>query len=96
MYDLCGRSGSILTDSSQGLSTSRRLLKISQIYVFPVLQLVECCVVDLDVDAVSGNLFSVLINYFEVAGVGTGVVVGFTVDVNCTGSMTAMYFDSIF
>ena len=47
-------------------------------------------------DGFSGNLFSVLIYYFEVGHVGIGMVVGFPVDVNCTGYMTAMFFHSVF
>ena len=59
----------------------------------------ECKVVDPDVDGFpvfSVNLFTVLIYYFEVEDVGTGMAFGFTVDVYCTGYLTAMFFYSIF
>ena len=42
-----------------------------------------------------GNLFAVLIYYFEMGNVGFGVIVGYTVLVNCTGDVTAVFFDSI-
>ena len=55
-----------------------------------------CWVVDPDVDGLSGNLFVVFIYKFEVGHGSTEVVVGFIVDVNCTCSMTTMFFHSIF
>ena len=61
--------------------------------------MIECWVVDPDVDSFPGfscNLFPVLIYYFEVGKVDMTVVVRFSVDVNCTGYMTAMFFGSIF
>ena len=57
-----------------------------------------CLVVDSDVDGFPGfscNLFGVLIYYFEVGDVGMGVVVGFTLDVNCTNYMAGMFFRSV-
>ena len=42
-----------------------------------------------------GNLFTVLIYYFEVGDVCLGMIVGHTVLVNCTGDMTAVFFYSI-
>ena len=42
-----------------------------------------------------GNLFTVLIYYFEMGDVGFGMNVGHTVLVNCTGDMTAVFFASI-
>ena len=38
-----------------------------------------------DVDGFSGNLFAVLIHYFEVGEVARGKVLGFTMDVNFPG-----------
>ena len=58
--------------------------------------MIQCQVVDPDVDGFSGNLFAVLIYYFEVGDVSTGMVAGFTVDVNCTDYMIAMFLYSIF
>ena len=43
-----------------------------------------------------GNLFASLIYYFEEGDVGMGAVVWFTVDVNCTGYMAAVFLHSIF
>ena len=46
----------------------------------------------------SGNLFSILVYYFEVENNGLGVVVGNVVFVNCTGDMTIvflLYFPNI-
>ena len=43
----------------------------------------------------TGNLFAVLIYYFEMGDVGFGMIVGYTVLVNSTGDMTAVFFDSI-
>ena len=43
----------------------------------------------------SANMFAVLIYYFEVGDVGMGLVVGFTVVVNSTCYMTAMFFHSM-
>ena len=37
-----------------------------------------------------GNLFTARIYYFEMGGVGFGMIVGYTVLVNCTGDMTAV------
>ena len=57
--------------------------------------MIECWAVDSDMDGVTGfssYLFAVLIPYFEVGDVGTGLVVGFIMNVNCTGYMTAMVF----
>ena len=35
--------------------------------------MIECWVVDPDVDSISGNLFAILIYYFEVGDLGKGV-----------------------
>ena len=64
-------------------------------YIFTCIA-VECHVLDPDVDGFSSNLFAFLIYYFEVGGASLVVVVGFTVDVNCTGYMTTLFFHSIF
>ena len=58
----------------ENLSAPRRLLKISLMHIFPVLQL-EFWIVDPDVDGFSGNVFAVLIHYFQVADAGMGMVV---------------------
>ena len=42
-----------------------------------------------------GNLFGVLIYYYERGDVGFGMIIGHTVLVICTGDMTAVFFDSI-
>ena len=42
-----------------------------------------------------GNLFAVLIYYCDMGDVVFGMIVGYTVLVNCTGDMTAVLFDSI-
>ena len=42
-----------------------------------------------------GNLFAVLIYYFEMRYIGFWMIVGFTVLVNCTGDVTAVLFYSI-
>ena len=44
----------------------------------------------------SGKLFAILVCYLEVEDVGSGLVVGNTVLVNCTGDMTIVFFYSIF
>ena len=44
----------------------------------------------------SSNLFGILVFYLEVGDVGSGMVVGSTVFVNCTGDMTIVFFYSIF
>ena len=74
------------------------MLKTSGMYIFAVLQLSARLLILMWIAslAFSGNLFTVLIYYFEVGDVDMRVVVGFTVDVNCTCYMTAMSFHSIF
>ena len=42
-----------------------------------------------------GNLFTVLIYYFEMGDAGFGMIVEHIVLVNCTRNMTAVFFDSI-
>ena len=42
-----------------------------------------------------GNLFGVLVYYVEVGDVGSWVVVGNAVYVNCIGDMTIVFFYSI-
>ena len=42
-----------------------------------------------------GNLFTILVYYFEVRDVSFGMIVGHTEFVNCIGDMTAVFFDSI-
>ena len=44
----------------------------------------------------SGNLFAVLISYFEVANISMGIAFGITVDVNSTGCMTAKFSYSVY
>ena len=89
-----GRCGfAIWTNPPKGLSAHGRLLKISGMYIFP------CIMIIADVDgfpALSGDLFIVLINNFEVGDVGMVVVVEFTMDINCTSCMTPMFFHTIF
>ena len=43
-----------------------------------------------------GNLFAILVYYLEVGDVGSGVVVGNSVSVNCTADMTIVFFYSNF
>ena len=60
--------------------------------------MIECSVGDPYVDGFlcfSGKMFVVLIYYFEVGDDGMRIIVGFTVDIKCTGYMTAMFFQSI-
>ena len=57
--------------------------------------MIECQVVDPDMNDFSGNSFAVLIYYFEVGDVGTWVVARFTVDVSCTAYMASIFFHSI-
>ena len=60
---------------------------------------IECWVVDPHVDGfldTSGNSFAVLIYFFDVGDAVMGVVLGFTVDINYSGYMSAMFFHSIF
>ena len=60
---------------------------------------VECQIVDPGLDSFPGwycNLFTVLIYYFEVGDLVMGVVFACTVDIYCTGFMTATFFHSIF
>ena len=94
-----GAAGSATwNDPSECLSASTRLLKISGMYIL-TCGMVKCKVVDPHANgfhSFSGNLFEVLIYYFEVYNVGMEVVVGFTVDINFTGDMTVMSFHSIF
>ena len=62
------------------------------------LVVVEGRIVNSDMDSFSsfpGNLFDVLIYYFEMGDVGFGMIVGYTVLVNCTGDVIAVSFDSI-
>ena len=42
-----------------------------------------------------GNLFAVLIYYIEMGDAIFGMIVGYTVLVNCTEDVTAVFFDSI-
>ena len=76
----------------------RTLLKISMMYIFPLLQLKDS-IVDSNIDSFSsfsGNLFTLLVFYHEVADISLGVVVGNAVYVKCTGDMTIVFFYSIF
>ena len=45
-----------------------------------------------DVDGFPDNVFAVLISYFEVEDISIGLVVVFTLNADCTGYMTAMFF----
>ena len=59
---------------------------------------VEGRIVKSDMDGFSsfpGNLFAVLIYYFEMEDVGFGMIDTYTVLVNCIGNVTAVFFDSI-
>ena len=40
-----------------------------------------------------GNLFAILMYYFEVGDVGFGMIVGHTLLVNSTGDVTVVFFD---
>ena len=44
----------------------------------------------------SSTLFAILVCYLKVGDVGSGVIVGNTAFVNCTGDMTIAFFYSIF
>ena len=60
--------------------------------------MIECKIVDPDVDGfpdLSGDLFAVLIYYFEMGDAGMKAVDRFAVDVNCTGYLIVMLFHSI-
>ena len=60
--------------------------------------MVEGRIVNSNIDGFSsfpGNLFAVLIYYFEIGDICFGIIVGYTVLVNCTGDVTAVFFDSI-
>ena len=43
----------------------------------------------------TGNLFSILVYYFQVGDVGSGMVGGHTMLVNCTGDVTVGFFNSL-
>ena len=60
--------------------------------------MVEGRVADSSMDGFSSNFFAILIYYLEVEDVGSGVVVGNAVDVNCTGGrvLLSSYPDSPF
>ena len=45
--------------------------------------------------ALLGNLFTASIYFCETEDIGFGMIVGYTVLVNCTGDVTAVFFDSI-
>ena len=63
-------------------------------YIFPILH-IEGRIVNSDMDGFSsfpGNLSAVLIYYFEMGDAGFGMIVGYTVLVNCTGDV---FFDLI-
>ena len=51
--------------------------------------------VDSHMNGFSGNLFAVLVCYLKVGVVGSGVIVGNAVFVNCTGDMATVFFNSI-
>ena len=58
--------------------------------------MVESRVTDSNMDCLSSNLFAVLVYYHEVGGVGSGVIVGNAMYVNCTGDMTIVFFHCLF
>ena len=61
--------------------------------------MVEGRVVDSNLDdfsSFSGNLFAVLVNYFEMEDIGSGMVDGNAVFVNCTSEIIIVFFYSIF
>ena len=65
-----------------------------EVHIFHVT--VKGSVVDSNMDDFSGNMFAVLVYYHEVGDIGLGVVAGNAVFVKCTGSMTIVFFYSIF
>ena len=61
--------------------------------------MVEGRVVDSNLDdfsSFSGNLFAVLVNYFEMEDIASGMVDGNAVFVNCTSEIIIVFFYSIF
>ena len=79
MYHLVGLIGRSVCYEKQ--------LKISIMYIFPVA-------FDSYMDgfsSFSGNLFAVLVYSLEVGDIGSGIVVGNAVYVNCTGDMTTVF-----
>ena len=60
-----------------------------------VIAVVETRIVNSNMDDFSGNFFAIFIYYFEMGDVVPKMIVGYTVSVNCTGNMTAVFFDSI-
>ena len=82
------------SESLEDLSTPRRQLNISRMYAFPVLHL-RAGLLILILDgffSFSGKLFTVLVPYHEVGDVGSVMVAGNAVYVNCTGDMTIVFF----
>ena len=78
-------------------SVQRRWLKISGMYIFPVLWLNAGLVILIWMAALaSGKLLSILVYSLEAGDVGSGVIVGSTVFVNCIGDMTVVFFYSYF
>ena len=94
MYDLVGSQGVPfgLTHKKACLllKVCSRFLKCTFFYVT-----IGCQALYLDVDGFPDNLFAMLLYYSEVGDVCIRVVVKFIVDVNGTGNMTAMFFQSI-
>ena len=57
---------------------------------------VEGRVINSNMDGFSCTLFAILVYYLEVGDIGSGVVVGNTVFVNCIGDMAIVFFYCIF
>ena len=60
--------------------------------------LVEGRIVNSDMDGFSsfpGDLFAVLIYYFEMEDAGSWMIIGYTVLINYTGNVIAVFFDSV-
>ena len=58
--------------------------------------MIEGRVVYSNMNGFSGNLFAISVCYLEVGDVGSGMVVGYIVFLNCTGDVTVVFFNSIF
>ena len=94
---LVGDLSTILSDSLEDLSVQRMWLKISGMYIFPVLQLragLLSLIWMASLDSLA-TCFVVSVHYLEVGGVCLGVVFG-NVYVNCTGDMPTVFFYLIF
>ena len=48
-----------------------------------------------DINAFTGNVFAILVHYFEVADIGPGMPVRHTALIYCTDDMTGVFFNTI-